>query len=150
MIAATSAINALTGVPIQQMLADRGYRTGIAACVEEGHAVHLRTGIQATLSIPAPLPLLRAALGGTDFLYRVASRALPPIDPFARSSMWDDLERGRRTEIQALHGEVVALARAHGLRAPVNSTILSLIEAAEGKRSPCMSSADLLRATGLR
>ena len=51
------------------------------------------------------------------------------IDPQARSSMADDLALGRRTEVDALCGEVVRLARAHGRQAPLNERIQALIEA---------------------
>lgn len=150
-----NAINALAGVPIKSMLADRGYRRVIAACVGEGYEVVRRTGIQPKLPIKVPLPVMLAALRAPDFVYAIASRALPPIDPLARSSMWDDLERGRRTEIQALNGEVVALAKARGLAAPVNEAIVALIEGVEQarqrdgrSRSPNLSAEDLLRAVG--
>jgi 2-dehydropantoate 2-reductase len=51
------------------------------------------------------------------------------IDAKARSSMADDLALGRRTEIDALSGEVVRLAQEHGLSAPRNSRMVSLLEA---------------------
>ena len=38
------------------------------------------------------------------------------IDPEARSSMSEDLQRGRRTEIDYLQGVVVEIAGRHGLR----------------------------------
>lgn len=152
-----NAINALSGVPIKTMLADRGYRRVIAACVGEGYGVVLRTGIQPKLPIKVPLPVMLSALRAPDFVYAIASRALPVIDPLARSSMWDDLERGRRTEIQALNGEVVALAKSKAMSAPVNEAIVALIEGVEQarlrdgtSRSPNLSADALLRATGLR
>ena len=43
------------------------------------------------------------------------------IDAAARSSMADDLALGRPTEVDALCGAVVRLARAHGLGAPLNA-----------------------------
>lgn len=33
------------------------------------------------------------------------------IDAQARSSMWDDLKQGRRTEIDAFQGAIIRLAR---------------------------------------
>ena len=36
------------------------------------------------------------------------------IDPQARSSMWEDLQRGRRTEIDYLQGVIIELATGTG------------------------------------
>ena len=60
------------------------------------------------------------------------------IDPKARSSMWEDLQRGRRTEIDHLQGQIVTLAQRHGLKAPLSVRVMELIRNAEqaGKGSP--------------
>lgn len=52
-----------------------------------------------------------------------------------RSSMLQDLERGRRTEIEAITGEVVRQARALGIPVPLNESLLHLVLAAERGRS---------------
>ena len=41
--------------------------------------------------------------------------------------MWDDLEAGRVTEIDALCGAVVRLAAQHGLAAPLNARMCALL-----------------------
>ena len=55
--------------------------------------------------------------------------------------MWEDLERGRPTEIDELQGAVVALGERFGRSAPVNARVRELIKAAEsaGKGSPRLS-----------
>lgn len=50
-----------------------------------------------------------------------------------RSSMLQDLQAKRRTEIDALNGAVVELAHQYGYDAPVNAVITSLIKFIEGK-----------------
>jgi 2-dehydropantoate 2-reductase len=50
-----------------------------------------------------------------------------------RSSMLQDLEAGRRTEIDYLNGAIAAMGRAHSIATPHNDRIVSLIRAAEGK-----------------
>ena len=55
------------------------------------------------------------------------------IDPLARSSTWEDLQAGRRTEVDALHGAVVELAGRAGQSAPVNARIIELVREAEAK-----------------
>ena len=60
------------------------------------------------------------------------------IDPEARSSMWEDLQRGRRTEIDYLQGVIIEIADRHGLQVPLSRRIVALIRNAEsgGKGSP--------------
>jgi 2-dehydropantoate 2-reductase len=60
------------------------------------------------------------------------------IDPEARSSMWEDLQRGRRTEIDYLQGLISEIADRHGLQAPLSRRVVALIKSAEaaGKGSP--------------
>jgi 2-dehydropantoate 2-reductase len=59
---------------------------------------------------------------------------LVPSTAGHRSSMLQDIERGRRTEVDAINGQVVARAAAHGLAAPVNATLARLVRArSEGR-----------------
>jgi 2-dehydropantoate 2-reductase len=77
-----------------------------------------------------------ALLGLPDAVFHRLAGRVVAIDPYARSSMWDDLEAKRPTEIDYINGEVVALAERLGTRAPVNAGLVELIHAAEagGKR----------------
>ena len=73
-----------------------------------------------------------------DTLFRpVLGRAMT-IDPTARSSMADDLLRGRRTEIDVLQGIIVQLADKHDVPAPLTRRVVALIKQAEaaGKGLP--------------
>ena len=45
-----------------------------------------------------------------DWLFRRVARRMLAIDPEARSSMWEDLDRRRRTEVDDLQGAILALA----------------------------------------
>jgi len=49
-----------------------------------------------------------------DFLFQLTARGVLAIDPLARSSMWEDLQAGRATEIDWLNGEVVRYAPDEG------------------------------------
>ena len=53
------------------------------------------------------------------------------IDPEARSSMWEDLQHGRRTEIDYLQGVITEIAERRGLEAPLSRRIVELIRQAE-------------------
>ena len=77
----------------------------------------------------APPRLLPAILRLPDFLFKLVAARMLRIDPTARSSMWDDVQRGRTTEIDDLCGAVVRLARQHGTAAPVNAQVLQMIPA---------------------
>ncbi|MGL4543598.1 MAG: ketopantoate reductase C-terminal domain-containing protein, partial [Polymorphobacter sp.] len=78
-----------------------------------------------------------------DWLYeKVRARGGARIDQHARSSMADDLAQGRRTEVDYLNGEVVALAATLGRKAPVNARIVELVRAAEAGAAP-LSATDL-------
>jgi 2-dehydropantoate 2-reductase len=50
-----------------------------------------------------------------------------------RSSMLQDIERGRRTEIDAINGEVWRRGAAHGIKTPVNETLTRLIRSVESR-----------------
>lgn len=126
-----NALNALSGLPLAEQLAARSWRRLLAAQQLEGLAALRREGIRpAKLGTVSPrlLPLI---LRLPDPLFRVLARRMLSIDPLARSSMWEDLERRRPTEIDRLQGAVIELAARHGLSAPVNTRVRNLIQAAE-------------------
>jgi 2-dehydropantoate 2-reductase len=122
-------VNALSGLPLQAELMQRGYRQVFAALQREAlGALDAATIEPAQVAAVAPqrMPML---LSLPDWLFRRVARRMLRIDPQARSSMADDLALGRRTEVDALCGEVVRLARAHGRQAPLNERIQALVEA---------------------
>ncbi|MGQ9641115.1 MAG: ketopantoate reductase family protein [Candidatus Bathycorpusculaceae bacterium] len=51
------------------------------------------------------------------------------------SSMYQDILKGEKTEIDFLNGKIVELARRHGIPTPVNETLVSFIKFLEGKNS---------------
>jgi 2-dehydropantoate 2-reductase len=70
-----------------------------------------------------------------------AGRAVAALDEVVdataanHSSMLQDVETDRRTEIDAINGEVVARARTHDLSVPANRTLTDLVRAWERERS---------------
>lgn len=140
-----NSVNALAGVPIREQLHDRGYRALMAACIREGLAATRAAGIRLARvgrMIPWIAPYV---LSLPDVLFFRVAATMVKIDPQARSSMLDDLERHRATEIDYLNGEIVRLADAHGVAAPVNRKIIALVKEAEAKRegSPRLSASRL-------
>jgi 2-dehydropantoate 2-reductase len=70
----------------------------------------------------------------SEYLRVFWDELLPPTAAH-ESSMLQDLRAGRRTEVDALNGAVVALAAECGLDVPVNRALLSLIRAREAQRA---------------
>jgi 2-dehydropantoate 2-reductase len=142
-------VNALADMPIQQMIAQRDYRRVMAACVREGLSAVVAAGIRPRLEVPLPPRWIPWLLTLPDAIFSLIAPRMIHVDPQARSSMWDDLARGRATEIDALNGEIVRLAAKVGTPAPVNAAIVQLIKSAEGKGSPGIGAGDLRRRLGL-
>lgn len=91
---------------------------------------------------PALTPyLLRVA----DTLFQLLARRTMQIAPMVRSSMWEDLQHGRRTGIDDLQGVIVALGERHRIDVPLTCRIVALVKVAEeaGKGSPALSPAQV-------
>ncbi len=58
-----------------------------------------------------------------------------PATVLHHASMLQDIQRGRRTEIDALNGAVVELGKAYGVPTPVNEVIVSILKAKEALRA---------------
>jgi 2-dehydropantoate 2-reductase len=133
-----NALNALGGVPLRQQLAQRAWRALFADQMAEGLAAIRAAGIRPVSSTPIPAGWMPSLLRLPDAIFEAVLGRTLKIDPQARSSMWEDLQRGRRTEIDYLQGVIVEIADRHGLPAPLSRRILALIKSAEatGQRSP--------------
>jgi 2-dehydropantoate 2-reductase len=126
-----NAVNALSGLPLKEQLSQRAYRRCLALAQREALAVYAVAGLTPVKLTPLPPRWMPTLLGMPDAMFvRIAGRILA-IDPFARSSMWEDLEAGRTTEVDYLNGELTALASKHGIQAPVNQRLVALIHDAE-------------------
>jgi len=58
-----------------------------------------------------------------------------PSTVLHHASMLQDIQRGRKTEIEALNGAVVSLGKKHGVATPVNEVIVSILKAKEEMRN---------------
>lgn len=58
---------------------------------------------------------------------------LDTLSPLGQTSMLQDIEAGRKTEIEMFAGKVVALGQTHGIPTPVNETMLRMIHVLERK-----------------
>jgi 2-dehydropantoate 2-reductase len=129
-------VNALSGLPLRAQLLDRDCRRVLAALQQEALGLLQLAGVRPAQLTPLPPQRLPTVLRLPNWLFtRVAARMLR-IDAQARSSMADDLARGRGTEIDALCGEVVRLAHQLGREAPLNQAISALVKACHQPPGP--------------
>lgn len=141
-----NGLNVLADVPLVQQLSDSSYRQILAMMVDEG-----LTALQAARMSPTRIGSIRPkvmpyVLRLPTWAFKRVAGALIAIDPKARSSMWDDLQIGRATEIDYFNGEVVRLAGQVGTTTPANETVIALVkEAFDAGRSPRLSGQDLLQ-----
>lgn len=132
-------INALSGLPLRQQLAIRGYRRILAALMREGLTVMRASGVLPAKAARLPPRWVPWVLDLPDAIFMRVARSMLKIDPEARSSMWEDLQRGRVTEIDYINGEIVRLASTVGVDAPLNRAMVDLmhkIECIPGDAAP--------------
>jgi 2-dehydropantoate 2-reductase len=72
---------------------------------------------------------LNLAASGDDYVESFLVPLVIPKGAAHRSSMLQDVEAGKRTEIDYLNGAVVRMGASHGIEAPYNDAISGLIRA---------------------
>ncbi|MFQ6050809.1 MAG: ketopantoate reductase family protein [Candidatus Hydrothermarchaeota archaeon] len=65
-----------------------------------------------------------------EYFRYLIEKQLPPTAKH-KSSMLQDIERGKRTEIDYLNGFIVKLGKKHGISTPVNETITNILKTME-------------------
>lgn len=140
-----NAFNALSGLPLKEQLAQRAWRALSADQMAEGLAAMRAEGIRPVAATPVPPDLMPYLLRLPDPLFGLLLGGTMKIDRNARSSMWDDLQRGRTTEIDYLQGVIVQIADRHDLAVPLSRRAVALVKQAEaaGKGSPGLSPAEI-------
>ena len=61
---------------------------------------------------------------------------LKRLSPQGKTSMLQDIEAQRKTEVELFAGKVIALGRQYGLPTPVNQTVYNIIHILEQRPSP--------------
>lgn len=133
-----NALNALSNLPLRQQLAQRAWRRLFADQMAEGLAAIRADGITPVSATPIPAGWTPHLLRLPDAVFELVLGRTMKIDPSARSSMWEDLQRGRHTEIDYLQGVITGIADRRGLAAPLSRRIVALVKRAEaaGQGSP--------------
>ena len=129
-----NAVNALSDIPIKEMLEKREYRLIIAQLMRE---LLLVTNAR-QLNLPKVsalhgkfIPLLMSL---PNFIFKRVAQKMLTIDPQARTSMWHDLNNKRKTEIDFINGAVVSNAAQLGISSPLNNAVISLIKSVENNK----------------
>jgi len=133
-----NALNALADLPLRRQLSSRPWRRLFADQLAEGLAAIRAEGIKPVAPTPIPAAWMPPLLRLPDLIFEALLGRTMKIDPEARSSMWEDLKQGRRTEIDYLQGVITEIAERRGLEAPLSRRIVELIRQAErdAKGSP--------------
>ena len=133
-----NALNALADLPLRKQLAQAAWRNLFADQMAEGLAAIKAEGIKPVPPTPIPLSWMPPLLPLPDPIFAALLGRTMKIDPEARSSMWEDLQRGRKTEIGYLQGVITEIAGRRGLKTPLSRRIVELVRKAEadGKGSP--------------
>lgn len=140
-----NALNALSGLTLYEQLSDLGWRRLVADQMEEALGVLAVAGITPAKATPLPPKFASMILRLPTPLFRLVSGRMLKIDKTARSSMWEDLSRGRMTEIGVLQGAVEDLAGHHGMTVPLISRVAGLVREVEAARvgSPALTPRDV-------
>jgi 2-dehydropantoate 2-reductase len=128
-----NAPNALSNLPLATQLADRNWRLLLVDQMSEGLSVMKAHGIVPSKIQGVSPALLPWILRLPNFLFRILAKKMLNIDPRARSSMWEDLSRGRPTEIDYLQGVIVRLADKKNMAIPLTQKVIGCVKQAEGK-----------------
>ncbi len=127
-----NAINALSGLPLREQLAQRAWRGLFADQIAEGLAAMRAEGISPVSPTPVPLNWTARLLRLPDRLFAVALAPAMKIDPQARSSMWG------RPRAPPPHRDRLPARRHHhpwptgmGSKRRCRAAIAALIKAAE-------------------
>lgn len=146
MLNLNNPINALSGAPLRDELSRREFRTVLSLAQQELLAVGRAAGLKPARLTPLPPALIPRLLRLPDAVFRRTAQSMLAIDPLARSSMWDDLEAERATEVDWISGEVCRLGRDTGVPTPVNDKLVELVRAAESGGRRAWSGPELLSA----
>lgn len=128
-----NALNALSGLPLQEQLGNRGWRCLMADQITEALAIMKIAGMKPVPPSPVPAGLIPYILKLPTPLFKIIAKQMLSIDPHARSSMLEDLELGKKTEVNELQGEIIRLAEKYNLNAPLNTKVMARIKEAENK-----------------
>ncbi len=140
-------VNALSGIPLKEQLENSQYRKIYLRCLKEGLAVLKAANIQPGQVAAVPVSVIPIIMSLPNFLFKRVAQKMLAIDPQARSSMWEDLEKQRPVEVDYINGEIIKLGQQFNIPTPMNERLLTLVKKAQddGKGSPCLAASKILK-----
>ena len=109
-----NAVTALTGIKNGELLEVPELKEVARKAVLEAVKVSQKAGIKLEVNNPV------------DEMFRIAK-----LTSENKSSMLQDIERGRKTEIEAINGTIVKIGKKYGVKTPINETLTALIKGLE-------------------
>lgn len=147
-----TALNPVSGIADLRsaaMLADAAARRAIVRIAAEVLQVAAAEGhpFERVMGDFTAAEVLEGAADRSDAFERGLAERASRVSADAATSLYQDVLRGRRTEVDYFSGLVAAKARAHGLAAPWCEAVTSLVhEVEQGRRRPDASNlAELAR-----
>ncbi len=138
-----NALNAVSGLPLRAQLREPQLRQVLAAAMQEWLDVCQALALKPLAMTLLPNAWLPALLRLPTWLFQLLAGSMLKIAPHARSSMWDDIQARRRTEIMYLNGAVIRLGIQTGVPTPVNAAIVELVKHLEQGEVMQLSVAEL-------
>ncbi len=131
-----NGLSAVTGLPTRATLRSRPFRLCFSDVIREGLRVFEAAGRPVAPPDRLPLSLVARLVRLPSPIFETIARAMVRVDPEARSSTLQDLDRGRVTEIDLLNGAIVALAQRYGVGAPLNRWVVETVHRLEKAERP--------------
>lgn len=120
-------INALSDLPLREQLLNRDFRYVFATLQHEALTAMKKAGIEPKQLAAVKPHIMPMLLKLPNWIFTRLAKKMLRMDASARSSMWDDVQHGRTTEIDDLCGAVVRLAQQAGTPAPCNAMMCHLM-----------------------
>lgn len=119
-----NAIGAITRMTYGELLSNEHTRHLISQVADE------------TIRVILAERRLALAPNGATYVEQTLTPFVLPKAAAHRSSMLQDVEAGRRTEVDYLNGAVVRMGQARGIATPANDAVASLVRARETQETP--------------
>ncbi|MBX3721128.1 MAG: ketopantoate reductase family protein [Turneriella sp.] len=137
-LAINSVINglgAVTGLALGPLFARRDARRAAITLIQEAAAVMKALRIEEGI-VPGAISVYKLA-GFPKFLQHLIIYILGRKYAKIRTSMLQDIDKGVKTEVDEIHGAIVAAAKTVGIAVPLTSQIVARVHALEtGKTKP--------------
>ncbi|MDO9591440.1 MAG: 2-dehydropantoate 2-reductase [Microcella sp.] len=142
-----NALPAITGLSVQQTIADPALRailaSGMVETVAVGDAAGVRWGRIGSVDADAVAAGRSGGPAAAATLAQLLAAGMGDVPNPA--SMLQSIRRGRTTEVDAINGAIVALGAKHGVPTPVNAALVELVRTAQSGGPPLTATEALAR-----